>query len=89
MIQLEPISVPIELIIGAITIIGVPLSVWSYKVERRLIERKIATNLISKEILNQSKEIDGVKEKMSENHEEVINGLHKIELAMKDKKDRE
>lgn len=88
MIQIEPISIPIPLLLGIISIIGVPLSVWSYKVEKRLEARKHEIDAIAKENLNQSKEIDAVKKNISTNHTEVIAGLHAIELAMKDKKDR-
>ena len=72
-------------ILTILAIIIIPLMVWGINVERRF-EQVIDNTTEIKELKTEKKEMNNI---ISENHEEVMNGLHNIELQLKDKKDRE
>ena len=72
-------------ILALLSIIVIPLLIWGVNVERRFEHVKANTediNIITEIILTNQKRIQA-------NHDEVMKGLHIIELQVKDKKDRD
>lgn len=75
----------IKIVGGAICVIAL----WAASVE-------ISLNNNSKDILENSEDIEIIQEdareiqkKLEENHDEVMNAFHSLELQLKDKEDRE
>lgn len=94
-IILTQISSQIQITLMVLTVIVIPLSIWGVGVETRFGKRKGETALNSVEIENQGKDIDclkedvkGTNEELKQNHKEVMDSLHQIELQLKDKKDK-
>lgn len=86
--------------IGLFSAVVIPLSIWGVTVEKKFVGTKKDITTNSKSILSQKIELDNVKNEFKskvrylnrvqeKNHNEVMEGLHKIELQLKDKKDRE
>jgi len=72
-------------ILGLLSVIVIPLLIWGINVERRFEHVIINTkdiNTVTGIILSNQKRIQ-------DNHDEVMTGLHIIELQVKDKKDRD
>ena len=70
-----------------ITILGIiiiPLIIWGKNVETRL--EHVLVN--AEQIIEIKRELKDIKDTTQENHEELIDLLHKIELQLKDKEDR-
>ena len=70
-----------------ITILGIiiiPLIIWGKNVETRL--EHVLVN--AEQIIEIKRELKDIKDTNQENHEELIELLHKIELQLKDKEDR-
>lgn len=70
-----------------ITILGIiiiPLIIWGKNVETRL--EHVPVN--AEQIIEIKRELKDIKDTTQENHEELIELLHKIELQLKDKEDR-
>jgi len=72
-------------ILGLLSVFVIPLLIWGINVERRFEHVIINTkdiNTVTGIILSNQKRIQ-------DNHDEVMTGLHIIELQVKDKKDRD
>ena len=67
------------------TPVELPLMVWGVNVEKRF-EQVIDNTGDVKELRMDSK---ATKRTIQQNHNEVMGGLHNIQLQLKDKKDRE
>ncbi|MCP4083254.1 MAG: hypothetical protein GY743_23790 [Planctomycetaceae bacterium] len=72
-------------ILTILGIIIIPLIIWGINVEKRFV--KVIENTQDIEVLKV--DYKSSSKAIQRNHNEVMYGLHKIELQLKDKKDRE
>lgn len=72
-------------ILTILSIIIIPLMVWGVNVERRF-EQVISNTEDIKKLENNSGDLMSL---ILENHKETMEGIHSLELQLKDKKDRE
>lgn len=71
-------------ILALLAVIVIPLIIWGVSVEKRF--EQVTTN--NNNIVTITLDSKEDREKMQENHDEVIEELHLIKLELKDKADR-
>ena len=76
-------------ILTILAIIIIPLFLWGINAEIRIGRNEDNTSINKTEIAEIKSEYKKIIELISEKHDKTMEGLHKIELQVKDKQDRE